>query len=83
MKTYLLLPLLLFSCGNTTQETRETEDTTVWVKNTNRVKEEIIEYTGVTILTVDNHEYISYRDGSNAASVGGLVHKEDCKCKQK
>lgn len=43
-----------------------------------RVKEEKIGYSGVTILTIDNHEYIHYRDGNNAASVGGICHKEDC-----
>jgi hypothetical protein len=44
-----------------------------------RVKEERLGYSGVTILTIDNHEYIHYRDGDNAASVGGICHKIDCK----
>ena len=43
-----------------------------------RVKEERLGYSGVTILTVDGHEYIYYRDGNNAASVGGICHKVDC-----
>ena len=43
-----------------------------------RVKEEKLPYTGITILTVDSHEYIHYRDGDNAASVGGICHKIDC-----
>lgn len=34
---------------------------------------------GIIIIRVDSHEYIHYRDGNNAASVGGIVHKEDCK----
>ena len=34
---------------------------------------------GISILTIDNHEYIFYRDGNNAASNGGTVHKADCK----
>ena len=39
---------------------------------------------GITIITVDNHEYLFYRDGNNAASNGGLVHKADCKyCSKK
>jgi len=44
-----------------------------------RVKEERLGYSGVTILTVDAHEYIHYRDGNNAAAVGGIIHKFDCK----
>lgn len=43
-----------------------------------RVKEEHLGYSGVTVLTVDGHEYIHYRDGNNAASVGGICHKVDC-----
>lgn len=43
-----------------------------------RVKEERLGYSGVTILTIDGHEYIHYRDGDNAASVGGICHKVDC-----
>ena len=41
----------------------------------------IVKYigNGVSIITIDNHEYIHYRDGMNAASVGGFIHKQDCK----
>lgn len=42
-----------------------------------RVKKENLDYSGVTILTIDSHEYIHYRDGNNN-SVGGICHKIDC-----
>ncbi len=50
-----------------------------------RVKEEYLN-RGVSILTIDGHEYIHYRDGRNAASTGGICHKIDCShldCKKK
>ena len=51
---------------------------TIEEQQESRVKEERLHYTGITILTVDGHEYIHYRDGDNAASVGGICHKIDC-----
>lgn len=48
------------------------------VSKDGRIIKEYLDYN-VAIITIDGHEYIHYRDGNNAAAVGGIVHKADCK----
>lgn len=82
---YTLLVAVLFIGCNKNYDKEHNMQTASIVLESNfeerqesRVKEEKLDYSGVTILTIDGHEYIHYRDGNNAASVGGICHKEDC-----
>ncbi len=80
---YILLPLLMLSCNKNYDKEHNIQQASIInidnEESESRVKEERLGYSGVTILTIDNHEYIHYRDGDNAASVGGICHKIDCK----
>ena len=79
----LLILMVLYSCSYTAKSSSpkasSIEDTEEYTgKQEQRV---CIDYlgNGVSILTVDSHEYVHYRDDVNAASTGGIVHKVDCK----
>lgn len=74
--TFFAAILITSSCDVSIQKRADIMDGKQEEKS--RVSEEPLG-NGVTILTVDSHEYIHYRDDYNAASTGGLVHKVDCK----
>ena len=80
----LLVAVLLVGCNknynkeHNIQTASVISEINIEEQQESRVKEECLGYSGVTILTVDGHEYIHYRDGDNAASVGGICHKTDC-----
>lgn len=80
----LLVAVLFISCNKNYDKEHNLQTASVIPElnleeqQESRVKEEQLGYSGVTILTVDGHEYIHYRDGDNAASVGGICHKVDC-----
>lgn len=65
------------SCDVYTEAPKFKSQKSIW-KEKNRVSVEYIG-EGVKIITIDKHEYIMYRDDNNAASVGGIIHKIDCK----
>ena len=68
---------IILSCDINTKYPKYKSQETIW-KEKNRVSVEYIG-EGVKIITIDKHEYIMYRDDNNAASVGGIIHKIDCK----
>ena len=81
---FILLVSICFisSCSNI-ETSAENASKEIVTEEPKRYSEEYIG-GGISILTIDNHEYIFFRDGNNAASNGGIVHKQDCRyCSKK